>query len=48
MSYTAVMILVVLMCVGMIGLAVWYLNAGYSYKHSIDEIPESEEDVTKR
>ncbi|RXT05231.1 YtzI protein [Ammoniphilus sp. CFH 90114] len=40
MSISIVMVLVILMCIGMIGLAVWYINSGYSYKHTIDQTPE--------
>lgn len=47
MSISMVMVLVILMCIGMIGLAVWYINSGYSYKHTVDELPEAEEKEKK-
>ncbi|MEW9670279.1 YtzI protein [Ammoniphilus sp. 3BR4] len=42
MSISIVMVLVILMCIGMIGLAVWYINSGYSYKHTVDELPDED------
>jgi hypothetical protein len=37
---STVMVFVILMGIGMILLTIWYINKGYSYKHTIDEIDE--------
>lgn len=40
MSSSLVMTLVIIMCIGMIAIVMWYLKSGYSYKHTVDELPD--------
>jgi hypothetical protein len=42
MSVTAGVITAVIMTIIMIGLVIWYLGRGYSYKHTVDELPDQE------
>jgi len=42
MSITTVMIISIAMCVIMIGMVFAYIKGGYSYKHTVDELPDQE------
>ncbi len=47
MSFPTVMILVIIMCIGMIAMVMWYLKKGYSYKHTVDELPDPVKEMKK-
>lgn len=48
MSITTAMIIGIGMCVAMIGMVLVYLKGGYSYKHTVDELPDQEPSSNKK
>lgn len=47
MSVSTAMIIGIAMCVAMIAMVFAYLKGGYSYKHTVDELPEEEQSTRK-
>ena len=48
MSIGTVMIIAIVMCVGMIALVFGHIKGGYSYKHTVDELPEQDPPTDKK
>lgn len=43
MDKNGMLIVFILMLIATIGMVIWYLRAGYSHKHTIDELPDQED-----